>query len=296
MARKKLVNWQSLANVGFHVDGLASFQGEPNFMPAPHRHNEVEFNYVDVGELQYIFGGDKIVVSPGFLHVFWAGMPHQVVGFRPGTRIQWVTVPLQTCLQWDLPRAFLHELLFSRMLVETDPGLGPHDQALLRRWHQDLQEGSPEARGVLLLDIHARLARLALGLGNGVVGVKETQSMAVPRTGGGLQELGAMAIYINENYRKQLKVEDIAQAVNLRPNYAMRLFRGIFGSSLMAYVTQLRVMHAQRLLTLSDAKVIDIAQESGFGSLSNFYQAFEQHCGQSPGQYRRSLPGNWERP
>jgi AraC-like DNA-binding protein len=294
MARKKIVNWQNLAAVGFHVDGLSSFQGEPNLMSTPHRHNELEFNYVDSGEITYIFGGDKITVSPGFLHVFWAGMPHQVVGLGPGTEIHWVTVPLQTCLQWELPRSFWHELLFSRMLVERDPGKGPLDRALLQRWHRDLTQGAAEARPVLLLEMHGRLRRLALDLGRGAVGQKEAHPVGTLRPGSGLRELGAMAMYINENFRKRLKVEEIAAAANLRPNYAMRLFRGVFGSSLMAYVTQLRVMHAQRLLTLSDAKVIDIAQDAGFASLSNFYQTFEKACGQSPGQYRRSLPGNWE--
>jgi len=50
----------------------------------------------------------------------------------------------------------------------------------------------------------------------------------------------------------------------------------------------LRVSHAQRLLVTTDARVSDIALESGFGSPAAFYQAFGTYShGEKPLDYRR---------
>lgn len=57
------------------------------------------------------------------------------------------------------------------------------------------------------------------------------------------------------------------------------------------YWNQLRVSHAQRLLSITDMKVIDIALDSGFGSASRFYTVFKQWVGQSPRQYRNFVKG-----
>ena len=46
------------------------------------------------------------------------------------------------------------------------------------------------------------------------------------------------------------------------------------------------ISHAQRLLAISDQKVLAIALDSGFGSVSRFNAAFKEACGCSPHQYR----------
>ena len=45
-------------------------------------------------------------------------------------------------------------------------------------------------------------------------------------------------------------------------------------------------MHAQRELVTSDAKVLAVALDAGFGSLSRFNAAFRAICGCSPRDYR----------
>ncbi len=47
------------------------------------------------------------------------------------------------------------------------------------------------------------------------------------------------------------------------------------------------VSDAIRLLLTSDLRIIDIALEAGFESLSSFYQIFKNVCGRKPGEYRR---------
>jgi AraC-like DNA-binding protein len=45
------------------------------------------------------------------------------------------------------------------------------------------------------------------------------------------------------------------------------------------------------MMITTDKKIIDIAWESGFGSLGQFYAFFKRVTGQSPARYRRALRG-----
>src|SRR5690606_14666621 len=111
-------------------------------------------------------------------------------------------------------------------------------------------------------------------------------------TGSGLRQARQMALFIARHHTEPLTIGQIARAVNLHPNYAMKIFRDQLNTSILEHLTRHRVAHAQRLLLTTDLRVLDIALEAGFGSLSRFYVAFRRFCGQSPGQYRRALrPG-----
>jgi len=49
----------------------------------------------------------------------------------------------------------------------------------------------------------------------------------------------------------------------------------------------LRLAKACELLASSNAKVVDVALESGYQSSSVFSELFKKHIGVSPGQWRR---------
>ena len=53
------------------------------------------------------------------------------------------------------------------------------------------------------------------------------------------------------------------------------------------HITRIRLSHAQMLLSNSDAKILSIAMDSGFGSLSSFYEAFQSHLDTTPSVFRR---------
>jgi AraC-like DNA-binding protein len=95
-----------------------------------------------------------------------------------------------------------------------------------------------------------------------------------------------MACFIAQHYTERLTVQEISDFVRLHPNYAMNLFHRTFGTTLIDYLTQHRVSHAQRLLVTTDAKIADIAFHSGFCSISRFNDFFRRRCGCSPREYR----------
>ncbi len=258
--------------------GLSSGAADARAGSRPHRHNEVELNFLERGALTYLFGKQKIVVSAGQFMVFWAIMPHYILEAIPGTTLHWLTLPAGRFLQWHLPEAITQPLLQGQMI--WDQKESERESQLFSQWHRDLQEPWYDSERVILLEVEARLRRIAQPLPS-----PPTQQMMtrLPRS------VEAMVGFITEHYMEPLQLGQIAQAVGLHPGYATERFRTTFGITIMDYLAQQRVAHAQRLLATTEQTVLEVAMEAGFTSASRFYATFQKITGQSPRAYRSSL-------
>jgi len=270
--------------------GFKTFRVHPVLMPRLHRHEEIEFNFVERGSMSYLHHGGFVTIPARQLTVFWAAFPHRLVALQKGTILHVVNVPLRWFLQSTVPDNFKQIIMRGDMLVETNPDQTELDLGLLNRWHADLQSDSSERRSIVELEIEVRLRRLAL-TGKPVVATRMSKARVV-KFGRALADSShvgkavEMALFTAENYTRPLRAKDIAGVVHLHPNYATSLFRGMFGMRLRDYLTRQRVAHAQRLVMTTDMKFLDIALASGFGSASRFYAAFRRVCGQTPRHYR----------
>jgi hypothetical protein len=134
---------------------------EPQPMPRPDRHNELELNFVDAGALTYLLGGRRVALRPRRLSAFWAATPHQLLRSSDVTFYYVVTVPLAWVLGWGLPEPFVHGLLSGRVVEEPEPRAAEFDVARLAQWHEDLAPGGRGREEAVLLEVKARLLRLA---------------------------------------------------------------------------------------------------------------------------------------
>jgi len=270
----------------FSPYGFSCVRWTPTTMSRSDRHNEIEINLLEGGTLVYLMGGQKVVVPAGRLAAFWAGIPHQIIQFECLAEYFVLTIPLAWFLQWRLPDRLTQPILHGRMIVEPDKGLLESDLARFDAWSEDLHIGLEERCHATLLEVEARMRRLALTVASGLSGSSARRS---PTVFG--EELPgraeAMACFIAQNYTQPLTAETIGQHVGLHPNYAMALFQRTFGTTLIKYITQHRLSHAQRLLVTTEDLILKIALSSGFGSLSRFNEAFRQACGCTPREYRK---------
>ncbi len=266
--------------------GFTCERWEPEPMPRPDRHNEIELNLLDGGSLTYLMWGHRSSVHGGCLAAFWAAVPHQILEFQGVGWYYVVTVPLAWVLNWNLPEDLVHRLLNGEIVQEQNSTRAPSDAALMNQWSEDLEFGHANRREIILLELKARLFRLALGA--------ETNSSR-PKRGGptasgtrAASKAEKMAHYIAENYRNPVSVAEIAKVVGLHPDYAATLFKKTFGTTLNRFLLDHRIQHAQRMLVTSDEKIITVAFESGFNSLSRFNAAFKELCGSTPRRFRRT--------
>ena len=82
-------------------------------------------------------------------------------------------------------------------------------------------------------------------------------------------------------------LDELAAYSGCTKEHLCRDFRKYLGVSPMAYVNAKRLNYAANLLRHSDQKVIDIAYDSGFQSLSCFYHAFKKEFRMSALEYRQ---------
>lgn len=88
--------------------------------------------------------------------------------------------------------------------------------------------------------------------------------------------------YVRGHFSEAITLESLAEGLGLSAPYLSRLFPEKTGFRIMEYVKDVRIQKATELLTHSDHPVIQIAQETGFGGLSAFYEAFKRATGVSP--------------
>ena len=254
-------------------------------MQRPDRHNEIEMNFLETGWVTYLIGGRKIRIEAGQLSAFWAALPHQIVDCGNEPEYFVATLPLGWFLQCKLPESFVHSLLSGRIATEHEDHRARADAQLFAAWATDLKKPGPGLMKAVLLEMEARLLRMALAAKNSPPRKKTGRGLVIGE--GGFSKVEQMARFIAQRYTEHLTIEAIGRAVSLHPNYAMSLFRKAAGMTLIDYLTQHRVSHAQRLLATTDQKVLRIALDSGFGSMSRFSEAFQNACYCSPREYRR---------
>jgi len=260
--------------------GLWSRRGAPELMDLPHRHNELELNFIERGAIQYLFPSRRIEVPARQLFLFWSAVPHQLVWKAEDTMVNWMTLPLAQVLRWQLPAGFTRLVLQGTPVANQDESFTSGDLAAFQRWHADLLSGEEERLRTLELEVQARLRRLA------DAPLKELQPQVTASHTGKAEW---MAHYLSGHFQEAWRVSDVARAAGLHPNYAMIVFQRAFGVSMVEYATQLKIAMAQQLLVTSEWDIIDIAYECGFGSASRFYAAFKTVTHTTPHAFRESL-------
>lgn len=96
---------------------------------------------------------------------------------------------------------------------------------------------------------------------------------------------GAMT-YIDNHYREDLTLDDIAAFAGFSRFYFSRCFKKQTGSSFKDYLCQKRLQVAMDLLIRTNKSMRDIAVESGFGSVATFNRTFREKKNCTPTQYR----------
>ena len=88
---------------------------------------------------------------------------------------------------------------------------------------------------------------------------------------------------------RRWQVADMARVAGVGKSRLYSLFREAFGQSPNRYLAALRLSHAMRLLSSTDAPVCQIAQDSGYSDQSALTRAMRGELGVTPGKYRRNL-------
>jgi transcriptional regulator GlxA family with amidase domain len=92
-----------------------------------------------------------------------------------------------------------------------------------------------------------------------------------------------------ENLSVDMTVEQLAERAHLSPRTFARRFRAETGTTPHSWLTEQRILHAQRLLEETAQPVETVADLVGFGSASVLRHHFTRRVGTTPQAYRRTF-------
>jgi AraC-like DNA-binding protein len=238
-------------------------------------HPEVELLVPERRHATLMIGGRRVELRFGQLTVFWAATPHLFIGSDRRTILNWLTIPLPTVMQWQLPGGLLRSLLHRDILFDPQKPASA-DISNMTRWREDLLSDQPARIQAALLEAQARLYRLSLECSFNSLDISGISEEYVER----------MAVYISEHFSRPLTVSDVARRVHLHPRYATTVFRQIVGIPLQEYLIRYRLAHARQLLLATDIPIGSVSERSGFKTPGCFYAMFRARIGCTPATYR----------
>lgn len=92
--------------------------------------------------------------------------------------------------------------------------------------------------------------------------------------------------YIEENFSKNITLEDISLRVNISSYYLSRIFKESTGYNFIDYLTGLRIDKARELLSTTQLSMKEICQQCGYSDPNYFSKSFKKNVGVTPTEYR----------
>lgn len=93
--------------------------------------------------------------------------------------------------------------------------------------------------------------------------------------------------YMSDHSSEKITLEQMAELVHLHPNYLCTVFKEYTGKTIFDHLTRQRLRRASKKLRNTRLPVQQIAEESGFPSVSFFTRKFRAVYGCTPTQYRK---------
>jgi AraC-like DNA-binding protein len=264
---------------------LQMFHASPLVMRAAHWHAQVEVNYIVRGWAHYRMSGHEIRFNAGDLALFWGGLPHWLDDASEDLIYAGGHLPLVHFFRLRLPQDVQSRLMQGATLVTqaTDAS----DPVNFARWNTYARSGDPMKASVAVDELLLRIERVRFDTYSLLPG-KEVQGES------GLDHHTSPIVvricdFIADNFREEIDSTDIAASADVHPKYAMNVFKKSTGMTLNDYVNLMRLSYAQAMLMQDDANILQVAMDSGFGSLSAFNKSFRKIAGMSPTDFRREV-------
>ena len=111
----------------------------------------------------------------------------------------------------------------------------------------------------------------------GMTTVKEKESESV---------ITRAKAYIDENFRKDISLDDVSRHVDISPYYFSKLFKQQDGRTFIEYLTGVRIHEARRLLRSPGYSIKEIGIMCGYSDPNYFSRIFKKYEGVTPSEFR----------
>jgi len=277
------INRTQLRILGIHFMNVG-----PDWKVKKHMHSFFEFHYViegyvytTINNVEYkISQGNFYIMPPGLLH----SHRHDIGSGHTGFALRWEFADRDEGIEKS---AYITSELdkISNILLYAHSRPVKDDGSILNSMMEILKAAQ---KGCSILELQLLFCRIII-----VISKKYTQDMLKPEREFDSAFLENQIVdnvirIIDESYFKDINVNDISNAVHLSYSYLSRLFKKHTGNTINAYLNEIRLRKAQKLILCSNKSIAQIASETGFSSEHYFCTQFKKFFGISPGKFRNS--------
>lgn len=235
-----------------------------------HLHSHIEFVYLFDGCSRAFVDSEEYLIQGGDLFIVFSNQIHQYQNTGPEHHILCIFPP-EICPEFS--SLFQQKVPVSPLIPggAENPAILP----LLEGISQSLSAPSfreERVRGYFLLLLSELFDMMEL-------------VDASARRGNTVRDV---LTYCSQNYKGDLSLEQVADALHLSKYYLSHLFSQKMHMGFKDYLASLRISDACRLLQTSELPITEIAFHSGFSSPRSFNRAFLKYTGTTPREYRKS--------
>lgn len=251
-----------------------------------HWHHDLEFIYVDAGSMQIGINSETRVLKAGEFAFCGSGDIHYydngsadsevlLIIFNPrliGSPAGW---PERRGLSSFIPYARGAEAsAFEREALQELA-------EVMRRIEEEGKKGAEQSDLIITGLLHMLCGLTLRYMPSGAPGPKRNA-----RSASHLATMQELLQDLERNCELPLTLQDGADRARMSVFHFSRFFKNVTGMNYNTYVNELRIARAERLIVGTDAKLIDIALECGFGNVRTFNRVFRQLRGCTPSELR----------
>lgn len=249
-----------------------------------HYHEYIELLYFYDGRAEVWVNGEVTEARGGSLVVISSNMAHDVIPKEPtgyacikfSPSVLYENEPFMINLKYALPFMSDVKRYFYSKEETADTQIGELVNEIISEWKQ-MEYGFELAIRSAILKIFRIIIKIHRK--NGESG--ENLKFITP-------EMKNAIAYIGENY-STVTEKEVADACNFSYNYFSRIFKDTVGKSFRDYILELRVNQAEKMLLSTNLSVTEIAEKTGFSSISHFIVRFKEVKGMTPNSYRKKM-------
>ena len=270
-------NYRSVFGRGYtpRLEYICNVGADVTTMPRTmHEHkNLVEILIVDDGAGIFIIDGERYTAKKGDLILYNSGTVHDEFG-GSGNDLSTYCVALSNLKLVDLKT--VNKILpdeYSPILPS-----GEYFDELLSIFRaierESYRAGGAETANLLALALVAKISSLLKTHG-------QPRREKVPSVSRLAKD------FIDEHYKENIRLEDIAAAVCTNVYNLSKVFKAEIGISPMRYVVLRRLGEAQNLLINTDMTITRIALSVGYNNSNYFQNVFKDFMEMTPKEYRK---------
>lgn len=238
-----------------------------NWIIAPHYHPWFEFNYVTKGSVYTTIDKNEFLVSPGMSYLIPPGVVHSHRNNKTGDD--------GICIRFSVEDTGKNTLCKDALNALKTPFPFPFNSKMDKlNLNGSLCTIQAEFVSWLMhmADLHINTEIIA-----------ETNQKNILSH--------QVTLYLEEYHNTKIKVQDIANAVNLSYRTLSRNFKSETGMTIFDKLTEIRISKAKYLLLTTKMPIYDIATAVGYENEFYFSKKFKQQENISPHKYRTNSYG-----